>query len=58
MPAKSYSRMSEFWYLGVPAAMLGIGYFLWNSHTFIGMELRRALGPLVNFVGRLFGGLI
>jgi hypothetical protein len=50
--------MSSFWYLGVPAAMLGLGYYLWNSHGFVGAQIRQVLTPIVSFVARLFSGLI
>jgi hypothetical protein len=58
MPAKSYTPISSFWFLGVPAVVLGLGYFLWNSHGFVAMQLRQLLSPIVSFVGQLFGGLL
>lgn len=58
MPTNSYQPMSGFWYLGVPAAVFGLGYYLWHSQGFIGMELRQALSPLVSFVGQMFARLV
>ena len=58
MPSKSYTPISSFWYLGVPAAVLGLGYFMWNSHGFVAMQMRQALSPLVAFVGQLFNRLV
>lgn len=58
MPAKSYTPISTFWYLGVPTVVLGLGYYLWNSHGFVAMEMREALSPIVFFVAQLFNGLL
>lgn len=58
MPAKPYSQVSSFWYLGIPAAVFGIGYFLWNSHGWVSMEARQLLSPIVYWVSGLFGRLI
>jgi hypothetical protein len=58
MPAKSYTPISSFWFLGVPAVMLGLGYYLWHSHGWVAMQLQQALSPVVYFVSRLFSGLI
>ena len=58
MPTKSYTPISGFWYLGVPAVMLGLGYYIWHSHGFIAMEVREALSPVVYYLTQLFGGLV
>lgn len=58
MPSKSYTRISGFWFTVVPAVVLGLGYYLWNSHGFIAMQVQQLLGPLVSYVARLFSGLI
>ena len=58
MPTNSYTPISGFWFLAVPAALLGVGYYMWHSHGFIAMELRQALSPLVSFVGQLFTRLV
>ena len=58
MPTKSYTPISGFWFLGVPAAVLGVGYYLWHSHGFLSMELRQALSPMVSFVNQMFARLI
>lgn len=58
MPTKSYTQMSSFWYLGVPAVILGLGYYLWNSHGFVAAQMRQVLSPIVSFLARLFSGLI
>lgn len=57
MPTKSYTPISAFWFVGVPAVMLGLGYYLWHSHGFIAMEMRQAISPIVSFVAQLFGKL-
>ena len=58
MPTKSYTPISGFWFVGVPAVMLGLGYYLWHSHGFIAMEMRQAISPVVSFVAQLFGKLV
>jgi hypothetical protein len=58
MPTKSYTPISGFWFLGVPAVMLGLGYYMWNSHGFIAMEVREALSPIVYYLTQLFAGLV
>ena len=58
MPNKSYTPISGFWFFGVPAVMLGLGYYLWHSHGFIAMEMRQAISPVVSFVAQLFGKLV
>jgi hypothetical protein len=58
MPTKSYTPISGFWSLAVPAVVFGLGYYLWHSQGFLSMELRQALGPLVSFVGQMFARLL
>ncbi|MDA0205932.1 MAG: hypothetical protein O3A53_07080 [Acidobacteria bacterium] len=58
MPSKPYTPISPYWFTVVPAVVLGLGYYLWHSHSFIAMELRQALSPIVSFVAQLFDGLV
>ena len=58
MPSKSYTSTSPYWFTVVPGVVLGLGYYLWHSHSFIAMQLRQALSPIVSYVAQLFGGLV
>jgi hypothetical protein len=58
MASKSYTQISGFWYAGVPAVILGLGYYLWHSQGFVSLLVREELTPLVDFVSRLFSGLV
>ena len=58
MASKTYTPISTFWFVVVPAIILGVGYFVWTSGGFLGGMLREVFGPAVSmvqrFVGRLF----
>lgn len=57
MASKPYTPISGFWFAVVPAVMLGGGYYLWHSHSFVAAKLQQVLRPTVNFIAGLFSGL-
>lgn len=52
MGRKTYSPISSFWVLLVPAVLFALGYYAYSEPGYVGMKVRAALGPIVNPVLR------
>ena len=57
MASKTYTPISTFWFVVVPAIILGVGYLVWTSGGFLGGMLREFFGPAVRMVQRLVASL-
>ena len=57
MASQTYTPISTFWFVVVPAIILGVGYFVWTSGGFLGGMLREFFGPAVSMVQRFVGNL-
>ena len=57
MASKTYTPISAFWFVVVPAIILGVGYFVWTSGGFLGGILREVFGPAASMVRRFVGSL-
>ena len=58
MRKKSYTPISTFWAVLVPAAVLGVGYYAWHSHGYVALRVRAALEPIVGPIADFFSRVI
>ena len=48
-----HAPISGFWYVVLPAALLGLGYLISYSDGFLAAEVRMAASPLFQFIGNV-----
>jgi len=56
MKPKSYTPMSGFWIVMVPAVLGGIRFYGYNANGWLPSKIRGIIRPILSFLGQVFDG--